>query len=141
MHAQLQLQGYSLCRTSLIDVKPYTRTPDPETLVQAEIIQDPAAYVELDPDMARTLLDQKQAVRPCPMYSCCTATALCASLEHRRPAADCLVVGLHSCLSSAGDQSACDLAHSTLGQLSMRCLLVPSSSQHRLQCRDGLQSL
>ncbi|KAK9835024.1 hypothetical protein WJX81_005119 [Elliptochloris bilobata] len=28
---------------------------------QAEIIQEPAAYAELDPDMARTLLDQKQA--------------------------------------------------------------------------------
>ncbi len=35
----------------------------PRICPQAEIIQDPAAYAELDPDMARTLLDQKQAVR------------------------------------------------------------------------------
>ena len=34
---------------------------------QAEIIQDPAAYAELDPDMAQTLLDQKQAVRALPL--------------------------------------------------------------------------
>ncbi len=34
--------------------------------LQAEIIKDPASYVELDPDMARTLLDQKQAVRAPP---------------------------------------------------------------------------
>lgn len=33
---------------------------------QAEIIQDPAAYAELDPDTAQTLLDQKQAVRALP---------------------------------------------------------------------------
>jgi hypothetical protein len=30
---------------------------------QAEIIQDPSSYVELDPQMAQTLLDQKRAVR------------------------------------------------------------------------------
>jgi hypothetical protein len=32
-------------------------------LRQAEIIQDPAKYVEKDPTMARTLLDQREAVR------------------------------------------------------------------------------
>jgi hypothetical protein len=31
-------------------------------LWQAEIIQDPAKYVEKDPAMARTLLDQREAV-------------------------------------------------------------------------------
>lgn len=30
--------------------------------MQAEIIKDPASYVERDPDMARTLLDQREAV-------------------------------------------------------------------------------
>lgn len=33
--------------------------------MQAEIIQDPSSYVELDPDMAQTLLDQKRAVSSC----------------------------------------------------------------------------
>ena len=39
--------------------------------VQAEIIQDPASFVELDPEMAYTLLDLKRAVRrifPNPMH-------------------------------------------------------------------------
>jgi 5' nucleotidase family len=31
--------------------------------LQAEIIKDPASYVELDPDVPRTLLDQREAVR------------------------------------------------------------------------------
>lgn len=31
--------------------------------MQAEIIKDPASYVERDPDMARTLLDQREAVQ------------------------------------------------------------------------------
>ncbi len=35
-------------------------------LVQAEIIQDPAAFVELDPEMAYTLLDLKRAVSRAP---------------------------------------------------------------------------
>jgi len=47
---------------------------------QAEIIQDPAAYAELDPDMAMTLLDQKQAVRalfpPPPKYRPTCSSAL-----------------------------------------------------------------
>jgi hypothetical protein len=38
----------------------------PQTIIcaplQAEIIQDPAKYVEKDPAMARTLLDQREAV-------------------------------------------------------------------------------
>lgn len=39
-------------------------------LPQAEIIQDPAAFVELDPEMAYTLLDLKRAVsRPPPCLS------------------------------------------------------------------------
>ena len=35
-------------------------------LIQAEIIQDPAAFVELDPEMAYTLLDLKRAVSSAP---------------------------------------------------------------------------
>ena len=35
-----------------------------EGQLKGDIIQDPASYVELDPDMAKTLLDQRQAVRP-----------------------------------------------------------------------------
>ena len=35
-------------------------------IVQAEIIQDPAAFVELDPEMAYTLLDLKRAVSRAP---------------------------------------------------------------------------
>jgi len=30
-------------------------------LLQAEIIQDPSLYVELDPDMAQSLIDMRQA--------------------------------------------------------------------------------
>ena len=33
-----------------------------EGQLKSDIIQDPASYVELDPDMAKTLLDQRQAV-------------------------------------------------------------------------------
>ena len=33
-----------------------------EGQLKADIIQDPASYVELDPDMAKTLLDQRAAV-------------------------------------------------------------------------------
>lgn len=40
--------------------------------VQAEIIQDPASYVEQDPDMAQTLLDQREAVGPS-----CEGSPLC----------------------------------------------------------------
>ena len=36
-------------------------------LAQAEIIQDPAAFVELDPEMAHTLLDLKRAVSRPPL--------------------------------------------------------------------------
>ena len=35
-----------------------------EGQLKGDIIQDPASYVELDPDMAKTLLDQRAAVRP-----------------------------------------------------------------------------
>ena len=31
--------------------------------MQAEIIKDPSKYVELDPDMAQSLMDMRQAVR------------------------------------------------------------------------------
>lgn len=34
-----------------------------EGQLKGDIIQDPASYVELDPDMAKTLLDQRAAVR------------------------------------------------------------------------------
>ena len=44
--------------------------------MQAEIIQDPAAFVELDPEMAYTLLDLKRAVSRKPLcLSSCTSTA------------------------------------------------------------------
>jgi len=33
-----------------------------EGQLKGDIIQDPASYVELDPDMAKTLMDQRQAV-------------------------------------------------------------------------------
>ena len=33
-------------------------------MLQAEITQDPSRYVELDPDMAATLIDLRQAVGP-----------------------------------------------------------------------------
>lgn len=33
-----------------------------EGQLKGEIIQDPASYVELDPDMAKALLDQRAAV-------------------------------------------------------------------------------
>lgn len=36
-----------------------------EGQLKNDIIKDPASYVELDPDMARTLMDQRQAVS-CP---------------------------------------------------------------------------
>ena len=45
-----------------IPTLPFSGYPTLICGLQAEIIQDPAAYAELDPDMARTLLDQKQAV-------------------------------------------------------------------------------
>ena len=43
--------------------------------LQAEIIQDPASYVEQDPDMAQTLLDQREAVSEIylpkqPLFAC-----------------------------------------------------------------------
>ena len=38
-----------------------------EGQLKADIIQDPASYVELDPDMCKTLLDQRAAVS---MLSC-----------------------------------------------------------------------
>ena len=43
-------------------------------LAQAEIIQDPAAFVELDPEMAHTLLDLKRAVSRAPL-ACHQGTA------------------------------------------------------------------
>ncbi len=39
-----------------------------EGQLKGDIIQDPASYVELDPDMAKTLMDQRQAV--CLFYAC-----------------------------------------------------------------------
>ena len=40
-----------------------------EGQLKGDIIQDPASYVELDPDMAKTLLHQRQAVRSCFPFS------------------------------------------------------------------------
>ena len=41
-----------------------------EGQLKGDIIKDPASYVELDPDMAKTLMDQRQAV--CTICcSCC----------------------------------------------------------------------
>lgn len=40
-----------------------------EGQLKGDIIKDPASYVELDPDMAKTLMDQRQAVRT--FCSCC----------------------------------------------------------------------
>ena len=36
-----------------------------EGQLKADIIQEPSSYVELDPDMAKTLLDQRAAVSSC----------------------------------------------------------------------------
>lgn len=44
--------------------------------LQEEIIQDPSKYVELDPDMAQTLLDIRQSVSSIGLHSICSSTAL-----------------------------------------------------------------
>ena len=58
--------------------------------MQAEIIKDPAAYVELDPDMARTLLDPEaggaRAPAKEPSLACTMPSSQC--LMSRRSQAD-----------------------------------------------------
>jgi HAD superfamily 5'-nucleotidase-like hydrolase len=36
-------------------------TPDPAGKLKAEIVRDPGRFIELDPELPRTLLDQRQA--------------------------------------------------------------------------------
>lgn len=54
-------QGQDMQQRTLLD---WFRMP-----LQAEIIQDPASFVELDPEMAYTLLDLKRAVSRATLHS------------------------------------------------------------------------
>ena len=56
-----------------------------EGQLKGDIIQDPASYVELDPDMAKTLMDQRAAVSHalpdlCMTTACCL-TSCCIKLD------------------------------------------------------------
>ena len=58
-----------------------------EGQLKGEIIQDPASYVELDPEMAKALLDQRAAVRSCSKHPAMQLTDKCQSCNMLRPAA------------------------------------------------------